>query len=518
MKIQHKFLLAVALISTATGCNSFLDINNNPNSPTSVTPDAILASALATTAANYMGGVGTNGTNYNSYASFAVDYWGKSGVVSGYSEERTYNYTTQYYQNLWGDTYDNLNDYNTIQQRGTNEGYANHAAIARIMKVYNFLLLVDEYGDIPYTNALQAAANTAPAYDKAADIYKDFIVQLDSAVVNIDAAGADAAKVGSEDIVFSGSMTKWKQFANSLKLRILLRESQTGDAALNSYVATQMTALQNAPDGFITADVVVQPKYAQSANQQNPFWNRYGQTPTGARATQQLYQIPTNYILAQYIDNKDPRVAKLYTKGAVLMQNRSQPAYFGTDAGERNPPAFTDTTRTASRFLVGGALLKGPTAPTVLMLLSEQLFSKAEAETRNLFSGGDATAKEDYLKGIEASFTTFGASDYDKYISDNVANPKVNYDLAPSSGVLGKQALIIYQKYLAMNTLASTEAWDDYRRTAQPNIQPSLESASPRADKLPTRLLYPQTELSTNKTNVPKGVDQFTKIFWDVVD
>ncbi|WP_375417095.1 SusD/RagB family nutrient-binding outer membrane lipoprotein [uncultured Hymenobacter sp.] len=541
MKVISRVLLAAALSTAATGCESFLDINENPNQATSVTPDALLASALVTTAANYTGGV-ANGQNYNSYSSFAAGYWGKSGTVSGFAEEQTYNYTSNYYQNLFSSTYDNLNDYNIIQQQGTASGYPNHAAIARIMKVYNFLLLVDQYGDIPYTDALQGLANTSPTYDKADEIYRDFIVQLKGAISDINAAGTDARPVTSEDVVFRGDMKKWKQFANSLQLRILLRESQTNDAGLNTYVATEMTALQTAAvaDGFIDADVVAQPGYAANSNQQNPFYNRYGFAPGLVNPTSEYnFIVPTNYIIRQYESNNDPRISQLYRRGTV----DSVSAYSGTTLGEPNPPQYDpETPRVGSRLLnptaarpLGGTFLRSPTQPTVLMLLSEHLFSKAEAETRNLLAGGDAAARTDFNNGIEASFlftyrtapfvptaladvtaTTAGVAQYNTYISANATNPLVNFDIAPSSGSLGKQSVIIYQKYLAENTVASTEAWADYRRTAQPKFEVSLRAATP--GRLPTRLFYPQTEVSTNAANLPTGVDQFTKIFWDVVD
>lgn len=551
MKALFKVLFAAALTTAATGCESFLDINENPNSATAVSPDALLASALVTTAANYTGGVAA-GQNYNSYASFVAGYWGKSGTVSGFTEERRYSYTTNYYQNLWTNTYDNLNDYNIIQQQGTANGYPNHAAIARIMKVYNFLLLVDQYGDIPYTNALQGLANTAPTYDKQADIYRDFSVQLKGAIADINAAAtAGGRPVGTEDVVFRGDMTKWKQFANSLHLRILLRQSQA-DAATVNFVRTEMTALQtsSAADGFITTDVVVQPSYGANADQQNPFYNRYGFSVGLSNATAEYsYIVPTNFIIAQYESNKDPRITQLYRLGRRTIDDVATPAYVGTTLGEPSPPTFNAANATiGSRFLQGGAFLRSANAPTVLMLLSEHLFSKAEAETRGLFAGGEEAASKDYYDGIKASFlttyrtatdlATINASTlasapastedvpssnptvllYEKYKADNEANPLVNYSIAPSSGNLGKQAVIIYQKYLAENTIASVEAWDDYRRTGLPKYPASLESASPRPDKLPTRLFYPQTETSTNRVNIPTGVTQYTKIFWDVVD
>ena len=538
MKLFFRASVALVLTTAAVGCKSFLDINANPNNATTETPDAVLGIALSTTAANYTGGssVGSN-DNYNSYASFVAAYWSKSGTVSGFAQERTYNYSSTYYQFLWSNTYDNLNDYQIIQTQGTANGYPNHAAIARIMKVYNFLLLVDEYGDIPYTNALQGLGNLAPTYDKAPDIYKDFIVQLKGAITDIDAAAKitnpKARAVGPEDIVFGGNMTKWKQFANSLKLRILLRESQTKDAALNSYVAAEMKTLEGETNGFITTDVVAQPGYATNSNQQNPFYNRYGFGVGLTRATSEYsFVIPTNYIIKQYVSNRDSaRIAQLYRVGTI----DSAAAYLGGTLGEAVAPQFDPATpNVGSRFLQGGTFLKGANAPTVLMLLSEHLFSKAEAETRMLFTGGDA--KADYYNGIKAAFLfTFraatvapttvattsaaGVTQYNAYIAKNTSNPLVNYDTAPDNGGgLGKQSVILYQKYLAENTVASTEAWDDYRRAAQPKIPASLQSNSSRPDKLPTRLLYPQSENTTNTSNIPAGVTQFMPIFWDVVD
>ena len=567
MKALFRLLIAATLTTAATGCEKFLDINENPNSATSVTPDALLASALVTTAANYTGGI-AGGNNYNSYASFAAGFWGKSGTVSGFSQERAYTYNNTYYQTLFNNTYDNLNDYDIIQKQGATT-YPNHAAIARIMKVYNYLLLVDQYGDIPYTQALKGLANTTPTYDKAADIYKDLVVQLKGAVDDINKVPETALAVGNEDVVFNGGTTgmiRWKQFANSLRLRILLRESSTSDAALNAYVATEMAALQTeatAGDGFIARDVVVQPTYTANTNQQNPFYDRYG-FAAGATRTQSEYNfvMPTKYIIRQYERNTDLRISQLYRRGQIkLTDSTSVPAYVGTDLGEANPPTFTagrpadkNVGTVGSRFLLpsaavplGGTFLRSATAPTVLMLLSEHLFSKAEAESRNLFTGGDVAAKQDFLDGIKSSFImTFregtttpatltaattanvpGVVQYTAYIAANVSNGLVNYD-APTTfvpeGTDASQAQlttpravsniqkILYQKYVAENTVASVEALDDFRRTGEPKFKLSLQASGP----LPKRLFYPQSETSTNSKNIPVGVDQNSTIFWQM--
>ncbi|MCC3152623.1 SusD/RagB family nutrient-binding outer membrane lipoprotein [Hymenobacter sp. BT770] len=569
MKISFKMLAVAVFALAATSCKDALDINTNPNELTeaAITPDAIMAQAMTITAANYSGGPGVaGGTNFNSYASWAANYWGKTGVVSGYGEELTYNYSTSYYASLFGQVYDNLNDYNIIERNGKAQGYPNHAAIARIMKVYNFQLLVDEYGDIPYFGALQGSANLTPKYDPAADIYKDFLVQLDGAIADINTAAANPATrtVGPEDIVFAGNMTRWKQFANSLKLRVLLRQVDGATAAYAKGELPKLFASASVKaDGFIDRDVVANPGYAQSSSQQNPFYTRYGFTAAGTNATERNYQIPTQFVLNQYRYNNDPRISQLYLIGArgpavsATQPVPPTPEWIGAVPGESISPSFNPPV-VGSRFLTGGGLLKGPNAPTPLMLLAEHLFSKAEVEARaDLGLVNDANAKQDFLDGIKASFmyfyrpatgatqtlasattSTAGIAQYTAYIAANVANGLVDYD-APTTTVplmtdrtnalsntlpavaprtVSKQEKILYQKYFALNTVASTEAWDDYRRTGLPKIPASSQSASPRADKLPTRLLYPLAELATNSGNLPKGVDQYTKIFWDVLD
>ena len=558
MKNSLKILAACTFAVLATGCSSFLDINENPNNPLTATADAILAQALSATATNYSVGNGAAGqTGYNAFAAFVVGEVGKSGTVNGYQEERTYNYNSQFSQSLFNNTYDNLYDYELVESQGLNSNQPNHAAIARIMKVFNYQLLVDEYGDVPYSEALKGGANISPKYDKADVIYKDLIVKLNSAIALIQANDGSTTirNVGAEDIVFGGNMSNWIRFSNSLKLRILMRQSSA--SSLDTYVRDQMQRLQDSAavnGGFINSDVQVQPGYVQSEGQQNPFWNRFRATAAGTSAVERLYVLPTKYILAQYSSNRDSRGTKIYRTTA------SGGFAGGVDLGETLPILGN----LGTRFRDGGGVFKGYDAPTPLMLLADDLFTRSEAKSRTFFTGGDVAAKTDYLNGITASFAYFykpapslvgSASDSSayvnrgvytptvadlaavaagtltqanlnkkvrlesgkvaRYLAANLTNPLVNWE----AGTISKQEKIIYQKYLAVNAVASVEAWDDYRRTTFPRFPASLQSISPRADKLPVRLLYPITEVTSNAANLPTGINQFTsKIFWDVLD
>jgi Starch-binding associating with outer membrane len=550
MNKLSKLLFAAALTTAVSSCESFLDVNVNPNQATVVTPNQLLGNALTVTAAVY--------TNYNSYANFATGFWTKSNAVSGFNEERNYNYSSTYQQGLFNGTYDNLNDYNLIQVNGATT-HPNHAAIARIMKAYGFLLLVDEYGDIPYTNALKGIANITPSYDKAADIYKDLVVQLKGAIVDINAATA-AVKPGGEDVVFGGNMANWKRFANSLRLRILMRESSTNDAALNSYVATELASLAAdaaANGGYITADVNVQPGYASSAGQQNPFYNTYG-FAVGSANTTSTYRfiLPTKFLVNLFVNNNDPRITQEYRPVGYVKPVPATPTtpavpgspgrYAGSNLGDGGLSPTTGSTFQAALLnnpvgTFAGTFLRSPNQPTALMLLSEHLFTKSEAEFRGLLTGN---AKTDYLAGIQASFnTTFrnspGATDdnslvnggnvnpttnYNNYLAVNSTNGLVDWDATTTRNtdtygtiIAGTRTVttlekIITQKWLAENTIAGTEAWDDFRRTLLPRVPVSTGASVP--GQFAKRLLYPQSEINTNKANVPLTTTQYDRIFW----
>jgi len=524
MNRSFNIFVAGVVLSTSlltSSCGDFLETNVNPNNPIAVPARSILAQALKVTGDNL-------GTSYNGYAMWVAGYWGKSNTVNGFNEERTYNYTNLYQQGLWSSTYDNLKDYQLIIDQSVAENTPNLAAIARIMRVYNYQLLVDQYGNIPYTSALQGLGNISPQYDDALSIYRDLVLQLDESITIIDGLTSETPAVGSEDIVYAGNMANWKRFANTLKLRILVRMS--GVTSQDGFIRTEVAKFP-ATGAFITADALVQPGYVQSGGKQNPFFTTYGLTAAGASATNRNYVQPTVYIINQYKNNADPRLTRLYT-AATAGANTGQ--YVGVRLGDENLLGVTSY----SRLRIPGGLLKSYDMPQPLLLLSEANFLQAEAKLTDsrrgsaapYLTGGDAAAKTNYEAGVAASFTYFYApspsqrgtatdlsatatTNYNTYVAANTTNPLVAWD-AP--GATTKLQKIYYQKYLALNGADPIESWNELRRNDYPTIAPSLQSTSPRADKLPVRLLYPQSELITNTANVPTANQFTTRIFWDI--
>ncbi|MCO4293443.1 SusD/RagB family nutrient-binding outer membrane lipoprotein [Solitalea sp. MAHUQ-68] len=491
MKKIKTIILSAAAISLMVSCKDYLDINDNPNQALNATPQSILAGALSTTANNIY-------NTANSYGAWTVGYWGKSGDVNGYAPERTYNYTTSFYQGLWADIYDNLNDYKAVENAANKAGLSNHEAIALIMEAYNFQALIDQYGDVPYNDAFKGADVLTPKYDKAEDVYKTLIANLTKAV-DLIKNNPSATVPKTEDIMFydaglkMSDLTKWVKFANTLKLRMLMRIS--GVPSLASFASSEIGKMGSVEGTYLSTDALVNPGYIQSASKQNPFWNRYNQTPTGTTSTEATYVRPTSYAIDQYELNNDPRIAKFY--------NKAGNNYVGVVLGGDPLPA----SGASSSF--GPGIFKGYNASSVIMLAAESNFLQAEAISRGYLTGD---AKDKYTKGIQASFLYLGLTlaDANGYITANAGNPQVDFAAAANP-----IEIIIYQKYLALNSLESNEALSEYRRTGFPADVPLSVDPLRVGSGIPTRLLYPLSEISTNSANVPKAT-QWNKIFWDV--
>lgn len=536
----------MALIFTGTACKNYFDINDNPNSATSTTVELVLPSALTATAKTL--------SIVNNYGGWTVGYIGLGGGLNGFSEEKTYNYTRNFYgsgtvdntdtyrnnTNFWENAWRNLEDYEYIETTTAEDAnYVYFNAVAKIMKAYNFQLLVDEYGDIPYTEALKGSTIPTPKYDDAATIYQDLIKKLDDAVALLQTPATPlTVALGASDVMFSGDKDRWMQFANTLKLRMLIRVS--GVSALQSFVSQEFGSISTTI-GFLSEDAMVNPGYLRATGQQNPYWERYHSSASGgySSGTYPQYTLPTKYIYGFYNGNKltdDVRGALIYRNfpntptvqlgdpNPVEASGSQVPAWY---AGPASNPAYDALT----------GVLKGPGAGVPLILASESYFLQAEAALKGYLTSVES-AESLFNEGIKASFnyldkTASGSllagknptSEAAAYHTANGSSYLVNYNLAASDAQ--RLEAIITQKYIALNFIQGQEAWSEFRRTGYPRTSSnpvdnavgsfvSLQSTSTHADKLPVRLLYPTSE-SYNQANVPSGVTPVSPaIFWDV--
>ncbi len=526
MKYIYNLFIVMSLVVLVTSCNDYLDINTNPNQATTVDVELILPQALTATAYSLNG--------FNTYGAQIGGYAANAGGYGGFNETVTYNYNAGNYSGLWSSVYDNLEDYQYMIDNSEDVSYSYFKAAAMIMKAYNFQLLVDAYDDIPYTEALQGTKYLTPAYDDAAAIYADLAKLLDDAISTINTAaelqenGTTMVELKNYDILFAGNLSQWKKLANTIKLRIMLRA--------NGKVSFSDTSFDS--EGFLATDALINPGFTRDVSRQNPAWNSWGYGYTGSAATKSW--IPTKYIMSFYDGTKlldTLRGAAIYYEfpatgtNQLGYENSSVPACptgsFWYPASERDGKVAGDTT----------GVLKGPDAGYPAFTAAESYFLQAEAAVRGIVSGDGKTLFEN---GIKASFNytymlpdgtvsadTFATADKKivymagKYKEANTNDYRVNFDKATSTEQ--KIEAIITQKYIALNFVNSHEGWNEYRRTGYPTVSgsnpsdtfASVASQSTRGDNLPTRILYPSTEVAYNGANVPQGISPFTSlIFW----
>lgn len=484
MKIIKRLGIAVLTVFTITSCSdSFFDVNESVNSPSFSIPELTLPAAQKASTDLLEGDY----NSYNTLGNLFTNVWAAAGDAVYFTDETSYNVTNGFRPATFTRTYLNvLANYDYVE-KNTDPKYINYVAIAKIMKAFHFQYLVDIYGDVPYTEAFQRELNPTPAYDKAEDIYADLLVQLTAAQALIDSAGPEALLVGSKDIMCGGDMAKWKKFANTIKLRIVLRA-----AGLNG--TPDFTSVTNGI-GFLAAGETVycNPGFVPLVvDKQNVFYNEFKLNASNSAGPNAAATRMTPFA-DQIIAGSDARKPLLWNKVgttyATILQNRVG----GTASGALSS--------------IGNGVLKGADMPGIIMQSAESLLLQAEAAERG-FTGTPITL---YNAAIQESYNQLGAG---------TSAGIYNY---PTSGTYTDKMNAIYlQKLIALMSTNGIENWIEARRFnyAIPVADKLVSGvAVPVATNIPVRLLYPFSELSTNSENVPVQVedDAFnTKIFWDI--
>jgi hypothetical protein len=520
MKIKQ-FIKGAALLTltlAATSCEkNFLDINENPNVPTTSTPELVLPSALANTGALV-------NNNLNILGNLLSGNWAQAPDYLFYQPQETYQFTPTTYDAVWISFYSGgLNDYKYVETESLAAGKKNALAISKIMQAYNFQVLVDVWGDVPFKDALKGTSVIAPKFDKAEDIYDGILTLIDEGIASIDIS-ATSDKPGSNDIVFAGDMTKWRKFANTLKLRILLRQSliASRSAKVTAGFASLSTAL------FLGAgeNAATNPGYLNQAGKFSPLYGGIGFNVNGGE-TNNFQATRANKYAVDFLNaNSDPRLSLLYrltkngaTYKGVIPGTTATPTAKSADYSAVGPaalPLFTDVPTSGTRLNNNGAYagnVNGFAKSAYLLSAAESYFLQSEAYLKGYLSGGAAAAKTAFEKGIEESFKLDGstAAAAQTYYSTST-QPLVNWTVA--SLVNRQFEAIITQKWVSNNGINGLEAWTELRRTGFPLGTPiPLNNVS--GGKFPLRLPYPQSELAGNSANVPV-IDIFnTKIFWE---
>lgn len=489
---MKKIKILLPLIAfTLFSCDNYLDVNESPNDPNAslITPNLSISAAQT-------GSYSVLVRRMNELGNVFMNNWGANvnSFTGGYAEEFGITMSNNFYEDVWNSLYRNTYEYTNIINYPS-DNYDHHKAIAKIMKSFYFQYLVDLYGDVPYFEAHLGANNVNPRYDDDQAIYRDLIVQIDSAIDMIENAPATTVAVGSEDVMLGGDMDAWVKFANTLKLRILLRQSSKGaadgatttDAATLTYLNAQFAALDN---NFVDRNVTINPGYSNAKDaQQNPWMNlmvNLNETTVTYR-TAYNFRRASSYIAGQLNNNPvDPRRGRLF--GLVGT------AVVGVTQGDASQPTGTAPLNLST---LGPGVVIRSSQDGYVMLLAESLFLQAEAAQRGFIPGGAAAAQAFFDAGVTASLSHLGAT-AGTYVADVNAVSGKGYTASAN-----KIQAIMYQKSIALCNTNGVEAWIEYTRTGFINNIPMPMGSTSPTGKKPLRLMYPTSELASNSANVP---------------
>lgn len=512
MKIKSIVTLAVAALLGSSCTESFLDINTNPNSLPTASPNYVFTNALNTTTTNLAGtSAGQGSTEIGFYWS---GQWTQSNGYIISTTQFAYNFTDGDF-NYWDGYYDNLNDYQFVIENADTYNQKFLKGPAKIMKTLLYQQLVDFYGNVPYSDALKGVNSLAPKFDDQKAIYEDLIKVLDEAVADLKANAFASAFTGS-DIIFKGNTAKWIKFANSLKLRILMRQARV--AGRDAYIKGEINKIVSEGSGFLTSEDVASGGsgfFLATAGKLNPVYDRWGYDANGGRRALNNFPRISKFLVDELKANNDTlRLKRIaYAVGnegstpGVSAKPELAANYSGTPFGASSGYLPGNTSAVGPSLLAKGEYNR----PYIIMTAAEVLLNLAEAKERYPDVTLAGTAQSYFEDGIAQSYRSLGAkaADAAAFKGSNINN----YDYVASTN---KLTAIAYQKWVAHANLNGLEAWAELRKTGIPKLPRSVQVTD---DRVPVRLLYPATEKGSNSANVTAQgtVDYFsTRIFWDV--
>lgn len=488
------YLFSVGLIATSLfSCKKYLDVNQNPNYPEDVSVAELLPAAQASIGQSY-------GNYFQILGGFWSQYWTQNPSSSQYRSYDQYQLDPADPDNAWIELYGGaLKDLDQIIKKSdTGSGNRNYRAIAMILQGYTYQLLTDNFGDIPFSEALRAEEGiTSPKYDSQEQVYAGIIAMVRE---GRDLLTDERAHPGSDDLIYGGDLEMWYRFANTLLLRCYMRLSE-----VNPTLAQQGIA---ALDGeiFIEEGMTAQITYHNTPGSYNPFYSEM----VGLNRTQNAVASETGMdALLNRVDtngNPDPRIDAFYyynnTNYAALLQgfySTTTPTAYSLPGfyvgGVANPPDDESIEITAS-------------APVKLLSSYESLFLQAEAAARGWLTGN---AQELYERAIMTNFDEYGLlNDFNDYVDYYLTD----ISPYPAGGSLQDQVeAIITEKWVAMNGNQNIEAWTEWRRTGYPDF--FTVSVNTRiGNNFPQRVPYPEREITTN-LKFPGQKTTLDRVWWD---
>lgn len=442
--------------------------------------------------------------------------------------QRMYEQQDGYTKDYWNDFYSPgvlgiyramENTYNAMSEpeKVTNKIYME---AAKVLLYDQAAQMVDNFGDIPFSEAGSLpATNTIKLakFDDQVALYNTFIQGLAESNTYFTTATA-SPEFSKSDILNSGSIDKWRRYANSLRLRLLMRISTKNETVARPAVLE----ILNAPATYPLVDGGNDKNYApESADILLRPLTNFTSSLVDAFLESRYYVAPDYMLNTVMIPANDPRIPVLFDK-------------FGTGAGTSNfvpnavykamPLTFNEAQITSDyekySILDSATIWRNTALPGLVVTASEVSFLKAEALER---WGTTTAAKTAYETAIGQSISFYyylnrisSGKKEDKPTTSQVDGFIAGVNIAYTGSATNKLRLIGTQKWLHYGVLQSQHAWAEVRRTGIPALTFVTASLANFATP-PNRLLYPSIEKTNNPVNyqaVQAKDTRTTKIFW----
>ena len=523
-QITKPLLVSGLILLTMASCKKFIDINQDPNNPTTPVLTLLLPSTQVSLAGN-MNNVNEGATTVMQQLVSTIDRYQQTGASFNSSWNGYYTQT--------------LPDIQAVISQGTQLQQWGYVAVAKLEKAYLYSQLVDLWGDVPYTQASKGSDVPSPELESGAVIYDSIFALIDGALADIDKGFSITPS--SSDVIYAGSADKWKRMGNSLKLKLFnqirLVDPARATAGIKALIAGGVLITDN------TQDFTFKFGSAISPNNRHPWYNNE------YRSAKSYYE---NQAFINRLFNADDMRLRyyIYRQNATvgIYNSANGNGYYGRPPADPTAaPADQSARSTVGIYPAGGLYDNGTvkdipatnmfltntgatgtqrvvsstdgTGAGVTPMITNAMVKFIRAEAALTLGTGD-NAKQLFLDAVTANLTSISSFAVANgglamtNIAGFVNRLGLQYDAAADNEA--RLRLIITQKYIAQFG-NGIESYNDYRRTGYPVLDPLLSSLN----VFPLRFYYTTTELATNTTlsgatGTALQVAQQTKlVFWD---
>lgn len=473
-------ILFAGLVAFSSCTKNIEDLNQNVKDPSIVPPGSLFANAQ-----KEMQDIMTDANVNRNIFRLITQQW----TQTTYIDESNYDLNTRNIpQNFWSIIYRDV--LNNLQKSAdlvptqdskyvSDAQKKNQLAQIKVMRAYAYSVLVNTFGNVPYTQALKVDLYPNPAYDDAKTVESSLIDELNAAINDFDASASGFA---SSDLLLSDGISKWVKLANSLKLRLGMILADVDAAKAKATVEAASANLI----GSNSENVIFH--YLAAPPNTNPIWVDLVQS-----GRQDF--VAANTLVDTMKSLSDPRI----------------PFYFSNDANGGFTGGTYGSNNNYATYSKPSDKVIRPDFESILIDYAEVEFLLAEAVERGFNVSG--TAASHYNNAVTASIKYWGGSDADA--AAYLANPAVNYATAPGNW----KAKIGFQKWIALYN-RGFDAWTEWRRLDNPELKAPVDAVS----VIPVRYTYPVNEQTLNPKNYKAASSAIggdgdavsTKLFWDV--